>query len=380
MNTKIQLAAITAAIMGMGAASGTMARESKVQHEATAFAAADDPFWARQWNLHDPKVGIRVEDAWRYTHGEGSVIAVIDSGVTDHEDLRSQLLPGYDFYSDADDSRDGDGLDDDPSDPGDWRDAGECGLQQASVSRWIGTVYAGVAAAAANNGVGITGVAPGAKIVPVRAVGACGGKEVDIADAIIWASGGRVFGVPANANPAKTIIVGPASHGPCPQYLGEAIVDARSRGATVVVPAHNEADDVALINPANCPGVVVVAAADRQGGLARYSSYGDKVSLSAPGGTAGSTQLDNYLLVTYNSGQRGPVRGNYQSLAGTEGAAAQVAGTVAMMYSVRPTLTPDKAAEYLKASARPMASPCRRGCGAGLLDAGAAVRAAFEGR
>lgn len=380
MNTKIQLAMVITAILAFGSASETIAQDAQWQREGGMSLATNDPLWARQWNLHDPNVGIRVQDAWNLTRGEGSVIAVIDSGVTDHEDLRSQLLPGYDFVSDQEDSRDGDGLDDDPSDPGDWRDAGECGLQQSTVSRWIGTVYAGVAAAAADNGVGIAGVAPGAKILPVRAVAACGGREFDIADAIIWSAGGKVFGVPANPNPAKTIIVGPAAHGPCPSYLGEAIAEARSRGAAVVVPAHNEADDVALINPANCPGVIVVAAADRQGRLARYSSYGKGVTLSAPGGTGGSTNLDDYLIATYNTGKRGPERGNYQSLAGTEGAAAQVAGTVAMMYSVQPALTPDKAAQYLKASARPPASPCTRGCGAGLLDAGAAVRAAFEGR
>ena len=56
-----------------------------------------------------------------------------------------------------------------------------------------------------NNKRGIVGVAPSTKILPVRALGMCGGYDSDIADAMVWAAGGTVEGVPANSNPAKII-------------------------------------------------------------------------------------------------------------------------------------------------------------------------------
>jgi serine protease len=346
--------------------------------QATSAFATNDALWSKQWNLHDPQAGINVEAAWQYTRGKGVVIAVVDSGITAHEDLDGKVLPGYDFYSDWTDSRDGDGQDADASDPGDWVAAGECNIQ-ARDSRWIGTIYAGIAAATADNGKGIAGVAPEAKILPVRALGACGGKLVDLADAITWASGGETFGAPINPNPAQVIIVGPGAHGPCPFLLEDAIADARRRGATVVVPAHNESDDVSRINPANCPGVVVVAATNRQGAMASYSSYGRAITLAAPGGTGFTTDLGAYIYATKNAGRMGPTVGNYALSAGTENATAQVAGTVALMHAVSPGISPDRVADYLKRSARPLTRPCTKGCGAGLLDAGGAVRAAIEG-
>ena len=104
-------------------------------------------------------------------------------------------------------SVDGNGRDSDPTDPGDWSSANQCGFgQPARSSSWHGTHVAGTVAAVTNNNSGVAGVAYGAKVVPVRVLGRCGGYTSDIADGIIWASGGFVSGVPANANPAARVV------------------------------------------------------------------------------------------------------------------------------------------------------------------------------
>jgi serine protease len=76
--------------------------------------------------------------------------------------------------------------------------------------------------------------------VPVRVLGKCGGYTSDIADGIIWASGGTVTGVPANANPAKVINMSLGGSGACDTTTQNAINGARSRGTVVIVAAGNE--------------------------------------------------------------------------------------------------------------------------------------------
>src|SRR5690606_31257016 len=150
------------------------------------------------------------------THGNGVVVAVLDTGITRHGDLDANVLPGYDFISDAGKANDGDGRDNDPSDPGDWVTLNQCpGGNRAENSSWHGTHVAGTIAAVTNNAKGVAGTAFGARILPVRVLGTCGGYDSDIADAIVWAAGGSVSGVPTNANPAEVINLSLGGGGAC---------------------------------------------------------------------------------------------------------------------------------------------------------------------
>ncbi|MET1153035.1 S8 family serine peptidase, partial [Arthrobacter sp.] len=140
----------------------------------------NDTYYDKQWAFSNGNAGLALPEAWRTTTGKGSVVAVIDTGMTRHSDLEANVLPGGDLISNPAISDDGDGRDQDPLDYGDWCDS--------DPSSWHGTHVAGIIAAVAGNGRGVAGAAHGAKVVPVRVLGACGGYESDIADGVIWAA------------------------------------------------------------------------------------------------------------------------------------------------------------------------------------------------
>jgi serine protease len=341
--------------------------------------AAADSLWKRQWYMHDARFGVDAEVAWKYTRGAGAVVAVLDTGITPHPEFDGQLLPGYDFISDADNARDGDGRDADPSDPGNWRDAGECGKATAKVSTWHGTHVAGLIVAREGNGPGIVGLAPEAKVVPVRVLGRCGGRSSDVADAIVWASGGDVPGVPHIGRRVDVVNVSMGTSNACPTVLRQAIEQARSRGTVVVTSAGNDQMNVNTNTPANCPGVVSVAALARNGAMAWYSNFGEQVTLSAPGGDLGGRGMDD-ILSTWDLGKRGRERSVFGYRGGTSVAAPQVAALVALMRSADPEIGVDEVRAQLVDNARPLPGPCPKGCGAGLMDAGATVDAVVEDR
>ena len=161
-------------------------------------------------------------------------------------------------------SNDGNGRDTDASDPGDWINPGECGPGDPAAfeaSSWHGTHVSGTIAARTNNSLGVAGVAFNARIVPARVLGKCGGFTSDIADAIVWTSGGTVSGVPANANPAKVLSISLGGSGACDTTTQNAINSARSRGASVIVAAGNE-----NANAANFYAGELLGRRDRGGG------------------------------------------------------------------------------------------------------------------
>jgi serine protease len=333
----------------------------------------NDPMYTQQWDLYDAKGGMNVPAAWDKSTGAGVNVAVIDTGYRPHVDLQGQILPGYDFITSATIAADGNGRDSDASDPGDNTYAGQCGTgipAQDEASSWHGTHVAGTIAAKANNGVGVAGIAYGAKIVPARVLGKCGGYTSDIADAIVWASGGTVTGVPANANKARVLNLSLGGSGTCDTTTQNAINSARSRGAVVVVAAGNSNANAANSNPANCAGVIAVAAVGRTGGKASYSNYGSVVDVAAPGGDSGAG-----ILSTWNAGTSTPAGDNYGYMMGTSMATPHVAAVAALMLSKNPNLTPDEVEAKLKSSARAFPAACS-GCGAGIVDAAAAVNAA----
>lgn len=357
-------------------------------------AVPDDPDYSRQWHYRGPGAGepggADLPGAWSQTTGAPAVvIAVLDTGILPHQDLAGRALAGYDFISDARTANDGDGRDGDPADPGDWITAEESAGTDATGgyfsgcavtdSTWHGTHVAGTLAAVTNNNLGVAGVNWTSKLLPLRVLGKCGGYTSDIVDAIRWAAGLTVAGVPANTHPARVINLSLSGAGPCGQAEQQAIDDATAAGSIVVVAAGNDDKDAGQYHPGNCRGVITVAADNRAGGKASYSNYGSAVAISAPGGEVSG------IFSTLDRGTRGPLNDNsYGYYIGTSMATAHVAGTVSLMLSANHALThamlsPATVLAKLQAAARPFPTgtgddcdPSR--CGAGLLDGADAVR------
>lgn len=342
-----------------------------------------------QWDLFDAVGGINAPAAWDVTTGSATVrVAVIDTGaLLAHPDLAGRFVGGYDMASDAANANDGDARDADASDPGDWVTAVEnssgpfagCG---AGNSSWHGSHVAGTIGASPNNGAGIAGINWTSGIVPVRVLGKCGGYMTDINDAIIWAAGGTVAGVPDNPNPARVLNLSLGGGGACPASTQDAINKALGMGAVVVVAAGNSNTSAANSTPGNCNGVITVAATTKAGGRATYSNYGTAVEIAAPGGDATAGGFN--ILSTINSGAMGPDPAGYiyGAYAGTSMATPHVAGVASLMFSVNPQLTPTQLLGKLQASARlfPTGSTCTTAiCGSGIVNAGQAVALAGTG-
>ncbi|WP_051543534.1 S8 family serine peptidase [Thiothrix lacustris] len=336
----------------------------------------NDAYFSYQWPLFDAISGIRADQAWGYTTGTGSIVAVVDTGILPHADLWPNLLPGYDMISNSTTANDGDGRDADATDTGDYVLAGECGSTSNLNSSWHGTHVAGTIAAVGHNAEGIAGVAFDAKVMPVRALGKCGGYTSDIADAITWAAGGTVSGIPANPTPARVINMSLGGASSCGTTMQNAINTARGKNAVVVVAAGNSNTDASQFSPANCGGVISVAAIGRDGGKAYYSNYGNTVDLAAPGGSM-NTGSANGILSTLNIGTQQAQADTYAYYQGTSMATPHIAGVAALMLSINPALTPDQVESLLKSTARAFPQPCS-GCGAGIVDANAAVQAALN--
>lgn len=341
----------------------------------------NDPLYPKQWHYFEkrPHRSINLPVAWNLGTGSGVVVAVLDTGYRPHADLVGNIVGGYDFISDPTRSRDGNGRDSVALDAGDWALAGECGAGSAATSSsWHGTMVAGVISAVTGNGLGVAGVAHGAKVLPVRVLGKCGGYDSDIADGIVWASGGTVSGVPANAHPAKVLNLSMSGRGPCSATLQAAINTARGRGATVVGAAGNNNQDASGYSPGNCEGVLTVASLERTygRGLTEYSNYGDAVQISAPGGSFANARTGG-VLSTSNDGTQAPGNDIYDHGQGTSMAAAHVSGVAALMYARNPGLSPSQVRTRMRANVQPYKVEKFPGyytidcfkCGAGVVDA-----------
>jgi serine protease len=347
-----------------------------------AFTPNDTYYAAYQWHYTDATSGIGAPAAWDIAQGDGIVVAVIDTGITAHPDLDANIVAGYDFISDTATAGDGGGRDADPSDPGDFVAADECGAgEPAADSSWHGTHVAGTVAAVTNNSAGMAGVAFDAKVQPLRVLGKCGGWTSDIADAIIWASGGTVSGVSANATPAEVINMSLGGGGSCDPLSQAAIDIAVANGSVVVVAAGNENDAVANHSPASCNNVVSVGAIASDGTRSSFSNYGPLVDVSAPGGggTAhGPSDHTPYIWSTLNDGATAPGAPVYSGYQGTSMASPHVAGVAALMQS-HDVRTPALVETVLKGTTRAFgAGDCDTGagtCGTGLLDAPGALAA-----
>jgi serine protease len=145
----------------------------------------------------------------------------------------------------------------------------------------------------------------------------------------------------------------------------------------VVVAAGNWAIDASNVQPANCTGVITVAATNRTGGEAWYTDFGSTVEIAAPGGDTEVTLTDG-VLSTLNAGVSSPGADIYEFYQGTSMATPHVTGIVALMLSRNPTLSPDQVLTILQQTARPFPAVCS-GCGAGIANAAAAVQASGGG-
>jgi thermitase len=318
---------------------------------ATDIVTPTDPGWINQWGPRQ----IDAPAAWTVVTGTSKIIiAIVDSGIKlDHEDLvarrwiNSAEIPGN--YIDDD----GNGQIDDVNG---WH----------FYQRWTGTTYvsaenanvqddyghgthvAGIAAAAANNGTGITGVAPGARIMPIKVLDQFGtGWYSDIAAGIIYAAdnGARVINLSLGGTADS-------------QTLRAAVDYARSRGALVVAATGNTGG--AILYPAAYDPVLAVAATDQSDQIAYFSNRGPQVDVAAPG-------VDIYSTWPWVSG--------YFTKSGTSMAAPHVAGLAALIRSERPDLAVDQITQIITSTARDVADPGWDAVtGWGRIDAFAAVQ------
>lgn len=301
------------------------------------YQVPNDTFYDLQW--HYP--AINLPQAWDITTGSKSgggnvIVAVVDTGVfLAHPELFNQLVSGYDFISDIDNAADGDGIDNNPDDPGD--------SAQLSSSSWHGTHVAGTVAAETDNNTGVAGVAWQAKIMPVRVLGTFGGSGYDIIQAIRYAAG--LSNDSGDLPPQKADIINLSlGGGGFSQASQNAYTAVRDEGVIVVAAAGNE-NTSQLSYPASYDGVVSVSATDFANNRAPYSNFGSAVDIAAPGGSTGvDLNNDGYgdgvlsTLVDDSSGTRAAAYSFYQ---GTSMATPHVAGVFALMRSIHP-VTPDE--------------------------------------
>jgi serine protease len=392
---------------------------------------------AGQWALKPPAsatpAAIDAESAWGQTTGGGVVVAVLDTGVlATHPDLTGQVLPGRDFVSSVAQANDSDGRDADARDPGDGLTETEvnavggsfyggaptwCSTFNALTQRydavnssWHGTKISALISARANDRYGMSGVAPNAHVLPVRVLGKCGGVDSDIIAGMRWAAGIAVDDEPGTLKPrARVLNLSLGGTGPCSAAYQQAIDDVIARGVVVIVAAGNSAGQ-AVGTPANCRGVIAVGGLRHVGTKVGFSDLGPAITLSAPGGNCVNIRQGEPclypLLTATNGGVYGPDllayrhTDSFDFTVGTSFATGLVSGAAALMLSVRPDLTVWDVQEILRSSARPFPTApagdtvpeCRLPdaqeqlechcttalCGAGMLDARAAVEGARD--
>ena len=360
-------------------------------------AVVNDPLYGSYQSSLTDSYGINATSAWEHTTGSGVTIAVVDSGVrADHEDLSGQFVPGYDFISSTTHSNDDDGRDADPTDPGDYNSTATDSCPAAN-STWHGTHVTGTIIAKQDNSLGITGIAPSARVLPVRALGRCGGWTSDVLAGIEWAAGLPVDGVPDNANPARIVNLSLSGAGVCGSDWEYVLGELETLGVLAVVAAGNENADAGGYSPASCDfgnvitvsnivdhqvtvsGVTYKAGARYyvvRSGTATGSNFGAVVDIGAPGFRVGST---------VDTGTSVPLADGYALKTGTSMATPHVAGAAALMWSVNPALSYAEVRAALLSTSRTYPdgltteTDCLvKLCGAGALDAGAAVQWALD--
>jgi serine protease len=333
-----------------------------VRHASTT---PNDTYYPLQWNY--PL--IHLPEAWDVTTGSDNVIiAVVDTGQTNHPDLVNRQIQGFDFISDAASAGDGDGIDPDPTDVGDG--------EGPEPSSFHGTHVAGTIGAETNNGTGVAGVTWAGKIMHLRVLGKHGGNDFDIANAVRYAAG-----LPNNSNttpPQRANIVNMSLGGTgSTQTMQDAVTDARNQGVVLFAAAGNENTSQPSF-PAAYNGVISIAAVDINANRAPYSNFGPTIDLCAPGGnSAADLDHDGHpdgVLSTLMDDSTNPFSPIYAYYDGTSMATPHAAGVAALMLAVHPSLTPAEIESILVATATDLGAPGRDDLyGNGLINAFAAV-------
>src|SRR4051812_42795329 len=255
---------------------------------APSALAAGDPLRPQQWGLDT----IQADAAHATSTGAGATVAVVDTGVlASHEDLAGRLLPGYDFVDNDADPNDGNGH---------------------------GPHVTGIVAADAGNGVGIEGVAPSAKVMPIRVLDNDGnGTGEDVAKGIDYAvaHNADVINLSLGGDAIGTILGGDDA-------FTKSVQNALDKGVVVIAAAGNDTAPFCE-QPAVTGAILCVGAVDRRNMRSFYSSSGDLV---APGGSSlGGSDED--IISTYNDGK-------YAEIAGTSQATPHVSGVAALLVSL----------------------------------------------
>ena len=282
--------------------------------------AAADPLLAQQWGLF----AIGADHVWTTTTGQGVIVAVVDSGSGPHPDLAENLLPGRSIIGTVE-SQDG-------------RDIDASGH---------GTHVAGIIAAVANNGIGGSGVAPNAKILPIQVLDQAGqGDARDVAAGVRFAAdnGARVI----------NLSLGGATES---SSLTQAITYANDKGVLVVAAAGNGGAADKPKWPASLDLTLAVTAVDQANNATSFDQRGDYIDLSAPGANIVST-----------------AKGDYVTLSGTSMAAGFVAGAAALLFAAEPRVTNAQVRDILLRTATDIGEPGRDVTfGAGLINMVAAL-------
>lgn len=390
-----------------------------------------DHFWLKPFSNPSLYGVADFASAWSRIEGLGAsslnpvVLAVLDTGKLEHPDVTGRILPGYDFVSQH--SNDGDGLDPDPTDPGDYMrtTVGEC---EAQTSSWHGFQIISMLTAPHDSttfGPGILAPVPGAVVMPVRIGGGCGAALSDIIEGLLWAAGVDYQGTPTrNPNPARVINLSFGSVGTCQTSSSadvlyrQTVATLTAKGVVLVASAGNGDGNgtsgyAVPSRPASCPGVLAVTSLRSNGAKAAYANlvsgdpaqagyYGIAVAggdstdsidrnleLLLNGGSYeanGTFAKESAFTCVYNGGSTGPCISQ-----GTSFAAPQVAGLAALMMAVAPNLSGSDVRTLIRDTARahasvalPACSATQLGacacttstCGAGVLNADEAIRRA----
>lgn len=278
-------------------------KDSAPQSSDPSASYPNDPSFSRQY-AH--KVSMS-QKGWEINKGNSNVtVAIVDTGVDgSHPDLAAKMVPGYDFVE------------------------GQAGGNIDPQGH--GTHVAGISAAITNNGVGVAGYAPNVKIMPVRVLDARGsGSFKDVADGIVWAA----------ENGAKVINM--SLGGPWPsQAVTDAVKFATSKDVVVIAAMGNDGNG-SKSYPAATEGVMAVGATDSSDKRARFSQYGNWISVGAPG--VG-------ILSTFPTKKSGMPGINYGSISGTSMATPAVAGLAALVRSQFPTMNYKQVQSHIESTA-----------------------------
>ncbi len=272
-------------------------------------ASVNDPYYSYQWHMQN----LKVEEAWKTTKGKGVIVAVVDTGVSTGEDGFYKMVAGWDFVDDDNTPEDG---------------------------NQHGTHVAGTIAQAANNGIGVVGVAPEATIMPIRVLGDDGGgSNTWVANGIIWAvdHGANIINLSLGSSQSSEVVA-------------DACAYAYEHDVTVIAATGNDGFVDYIGYPAALPTTIAVGSVDANNTVAFYSNQGKEIDIVAPGGdsgadTNGDGMGDGVVQETIENGQWG-----YYFLQGTSMATPHVAGAAALLYA-QGVRKPDQMRQLLTSTA-----------------------------